>query len=125
MSFRTEQTLRRMWEESAKLTNEAGKLWAAADGARTEAEVAERTAAAHRKAEKTARDVGDAMAAEAADLADLVNRERTDAGLAPLAPGEPYPADPAPAGQPTAEDTLVASAQSAVETRVDGQEAGA
>lgn len=124
MSVRTEQTLRRMWEESLKLTNEAGKLWASADGARTEAEVAERTAAAHRTAEKNARDVGDAMAAEAADLADLVNRERQDAGLAPLAAGEPYPADPAPAGPPAPEDTLVVSAQSPIETRVDGQEAG-
>ena len=122
MAIRTEQTLRRMWDESAKLANEAGKLWATADGSRTEAEVAERTAAAHRTAEKNSRDVGDAMAAEAADLSDLVNRERTEAGLAPLTPGEPYPVDVVPAEQPMTDDTLVASQSSTVtETLTDGQ----
>lgn len=121
MTIRTEQTLRRMWEESAKLTDEAAKLWTTADGSRSEAEVAERTAAAHRAAEKSARDVGDAMAAEAADLADMVNEKRQQAGLARLKPGEPYPADPVVAEQPMPDDTLVASVQSAAVTRTDGE----
>jgi hypothetical protein len=138
MSVRTEQTLRDMWEAGARRAaeasqhhNDANQCVAAAEAHERAAAEAKAAVAAEEQAAKSARTAAQAKfalaegrAAEAADLADLVNRERTDAGLAPLAAGEPYPADPAPAGQPTVEDTLVASAQSAVETRVDRQEAG-
>jgi len=113
MSVRTEQTLRRMWDESLKLAADSSRLTEDADESAVNAEAAEKAARAHRLAEESTRNVGAAMGAEAADLADLVNRERQDAGLSPLAPGDPYPADPAPVEQPTPDDTLVASVQSA------------
>lgn len=127
MTIRTEQTLRRMWEESALLFKKAAAAYADADSCADAATEHERAAnaeaaaaAAAAQAEKAKRTLAKGQEAEAADLADLVNRERTEAGLAPLGAGEPYPADPAPTGQPTADDTLVASAQSSIETAVDG-----
>jgi hypothetical protein len=122
MSVRTEQTLRRMWDESLKLGSDSSRLAKEAYASGIDAAAAEEAAEAHRKAEMATRSVSNAMEAEAADLADLVNRERRDAGLAPLTPGEAYPADPIE--QPGPGDTLVVSVQSPVETLTDGQVAG-
>jgi peptidyl-tRNA hydrolase len=108
MAIRTEQTLRRMWDESVKLATESNRLTEDANASGIDAASAEQAAEAHRTAEKAARSVSNAMMLEAADLTDLVNRERQDAGLTPLTPGEPYPADPAPAEQPMADDVKVA-----------------
>lgn len=96
MSFRTEQTLRRMWEESLKLQAEAAQHRADSGECFTAAQAHERAAAeataaaaaetaAAASAEKAARAkhaVAQGMEAEADDLRDLVNRERQDAGLA-------------------------------------------
>lgn len=109
MTIRTEQTLRRMWEESGKLQADSDRLgeeyatnMTAADE-HDQAAAAEVTAAkACRTAATSARDVALRIGAEAADLADLVNRERQEAGLSPLKPGEPYPAEQQQEQQPTA-----------------------
>lgn len=115
MTFRTEQTLRRMWVESAKLQTEADRLLAEHQAATEQATKHDRAAAAEAAAAAAcrtdaaaAKNVGQSAAAEAADLADLVNRERAEAGLPPLTPGEPYPVEQPPAG-----DTLVTSSVAA------------
>jgi hypothetical protein len=104
MAIRTEQTLRRMWTESAALFQQSGTFYADADQCADAATEHERAAAAEtaaaasaHEAAKAKRSVAQGKEAEAADLADLVNRERTEAGLAPLKPGEPYPAEQDPA----------------------------
>lgn len=101
MTIRTEQTLRRMWEESAKLKAESERLYSEHKAAADQAAQHDRAAAAEAAAAHACRtdaaaalDVGQRAEAEAADLIDMVNRERKDAGLAPLTPGEPYPVDP-------------------------------
>lgn len=101
MAIRTEQTLRRMWEESIKLAGDANKLGEEYRTAAAQADEHYRAAAAETAAAdacranaEAARNVGERAEAEAADLADLVNRERQDAGLELLKPGEPYPTDP-------------------------------
>jgi hypothetical protein len=98
MTVRNEMTLRRMWEESLTLGAKAAKLADEETASTKEAETAERVAEVHRTAAAAARNTGRGMADEAADLADIVNRERAEAGLPPLAPGEPYDAPQDPAG---------------------------
>ena len=126
-SFRTEQTLRDMWEasnrrraEAAQHHDEATRTLAAADAhdraaadARSAAETETRAAESARSGARALLNLAEGRAAESADLADIVNEKRAAAGLAPLTPGEPYP-------QPTADDAFVASQQSVTGTLVDG-----
>lgn len=107
-AIRTEETLRRMWTESGKLTREAADWHADADQCSTSAAEHERAAAAEasaaradRTAEESKRAIARAREAEAADLVDIVNEKRLVAGLAALTAGDPYPEDPA-AGLPQA-----------------------
>lgn len=96
MSVRTEQTLRRMWTEAADNQTDATKLMDACKGHASAADDAGRAARAHQNEAAKAKLAADEFAAQAADLVDMVNEKRAAMGLAPLAPGDPYPVDPSP-----------------------------